>query len=75
MEALRMIVKSCKGGDVAFGLTGQSVGIHTRKFQLCVSPYQDERLGAGQRWHNISGKAAGNPRCTVCGFGNGIVRP
>ncbi len=72
---LEMVVRPCKGGEVVFGLTGQSASVYARKHSLCTSPYQDEKLGRGLRWHNVSGKEAGSPRCTVCGSGNGIVRP
>ena len=68
-------VKHCGGGNVQFGVTGQSLTVYATKFQLCISPFQDAHYGKGQRLHNGSGKEEGHPRCTVCGFGNGIVRP
>lgn len=69
------LIRHCGGGNVQFGLTGQGVSVYSTKFQMCISPYQDARYGPGMRLHNPSGKTEGKPRCTVCGCGNGIVRP
>jgi len=68
------IVKRCGGGQVQFGITGMATTVYMTKFQLCVSPFQDARYGQGMRLHTESGKYPGRYRCTVCGFGNGIVR-
>lgn len=71
-----MVVKHCGGGNVQFGITGQGTTVYMQKFQLCTSPFQDEKLGKGLRFHNLcvkDGKITG-VRCTVCGFGHGIVR-
>ena len=76
MAKLDQVVQRCGGGEVAFGLQGNSVSVYKREFQLCVSPFQDQRYGPGQRVHNPQGgKNEGAFRCTVCGMGKGIVRP
>jgi len=69
------VVKPCHGGEVAFGLTGQAISIYARKHVLCISEFQDARYGKGNRLHTLNVNKPGNPRCTVCGFGNGVVRP
>jgi hypothetical protein len=76
MAKLEMRIGPCGGGDVQFGLQGNTVSVYLRKFQLCMSAFQDERYGRGNRVHNAQGgKNEGQFRCTVCGMGRGIVRP
>lgn len=68
-------IKPCNGGMVLFGMTGAAGLAHTTKFLPCRSEFQDKRYGPGLRVHNVSGKLGAPSRCTVCGFGNGVVRP
>jgi hypothetical protein len=69
------VIKRCGGGEVRFGLTGQSVSVYATKFQLCLSAFQDARYGQGQRLHNPCVKdGAVWHRCTVCGQGHGVCR-
>lgn len=76
MARRECVVKKCGGGQVQFGLTGQSASVYLTKHQLCVSSYQDGLYGAGQRVHNPCGTDdKGHFRCTVCGAGHGICRP
>lgn len=76
MAKLEQKIGSCGGGEVSFGLQGNSVSVYSRKFMLCVSSFQDERYGPRQRLHNAQGgKNEGRFRCTVCGMGTGVVRP
>ena len=72
-DKLESVVRPCSGGLVNFGLTGNSNAVYQTKKQLCISAFQDERYGKGLRLHTTGVK--GGLRCTVCGFGNGIVRP
>lgn len=75
MSKLDQVIKRCGGGNVNFGLTGQSPSIYSSKFMLCVSAFQDQRYGAGMRVHNPCNKDGKiGYRCTVCGAGNGICR-
>lgn len=70
-------IKHCNGGEVTFGINGQSTGIYARRHMLCINAYQDKKYGAKMRVHNVQvkdGKPVGS-RCTVCGSGSGIVRP
>lgn len=76
MAKLAQAIKRCGGGMVQFGLTGQGSSVYQSKFQMCISPWQDERYGVGMRLHNPCGKEdKGFYRCTVCGSGHGVVRP
>jgi hypothetical protein len=70
-------IKRCNGGEVAFGINGQSTGIYARKRMTCTSAYQDAKYGLNMRVHNrqVKDRKEVGSRCTVCGSGNGIVRP
>ena len=68
-----VIIKKCNGGMVAFGARGEEATVYMRKLMPCISPYQDEKYGEKMRVHNVT--KSGDTRCTVCGFGRGIVRP
>ena len=73
---MKQEIRHCNGGMIAFGLWGQEASVHTRKFMACNSPYQDALYGPGMRVHNAQGgKNLGEFRCTVCGRGQGVVRP
>jgi hypothetical protein len=67
-------VKNCNGGQVQFGVTGNVVTVYATKHVTCVSAFQDAKYGKGKRLHTVNGKD-GRTRCTVCGFGNGVIRP
>lgn len=70
------VIKRCNGGEVRFGIIGQDTTVYLRKHMQCVSAYQDAKYGTGMRVHNVHhGKEGDRLRCTVCGSGNGIVRP
>lgn len=66
-------IKPCSGGYVQFGMTGNANTVYLQRYAACISTYQDAKFGKGMRLHTV-GKD-GKTRCTVCGFGNGIVRP
>jgi len=76
MARRECIVRRCGGGQVQFGLTGQSASVYATKHQMCISPDQDARFGPQMRLHNPCGaEDKGFFRCTVCGGGHGICRP
>lgn len=68
-------VKRCSGGQVQFAQSGNAEP-YLIKFMACVSAFQDERYGKGNRLHNIQVKdrTVVGARCTVCGTGRGKVR-
>jgi hypothetical protein len=68
-------IQQCFGGTVQFGMTGNGNTVYAVKKQLCISSFQDTRYGKNMRVHTVAQKDASKKRCTVCGYGNGVVRP